>query len=141
MEADGGLRIGELAQRAGTDARTIRYYESIGLLPDPERSPSNYRVYSDTDVERLLFIRSSRALGFGLDEIAEILAFKERSEPPCGYVLERAGRRMGEVDDRIAQLEKLGSDLRRLIARADSTEVEARYCSLIEHRAGGAGDV
>lgn len=141
VEFEGGLRIGQLARRTGTDAKTIRYYESIGLLPDPKRNASNYRVYSDADVQRLHFIRSSRALGFGLDEIAEILAFKERSEPPCGYVLERARRRLGEVDERIAQLESLGSDLRRLVARGDSTDGEARYCSLIEHRERGAADV
>ncbi len=80
------MRIGELADRVGVNTKTIRYYESIGLMPEADRSPGGYRIYDETDRKRLLFIRTARRFGLSLDEIAEILAFRERGKPPCRYV-------------------------------------------------------
>ncbi len=64
-----GLRIGELAERAGTSTDTIRYYERMGLLQSPERTASGYRLYTDADLGRLLFIRRAKRLGFSLGDI------------------------------------------------------------------------
>jgi DNA-binding transcriptional MerR regulator len=66
---------------------TIRYYEAIGLLPSPPRSPSGYRQYTEADAERPEFIRSAKALGVRLDDIREVLAFRDRGAYPCPYVL------------------------------------------------------
>jgi len=81
------MRIGELAGLVGVNPKTVRYYEGIGLLPDPERRPSGYREYTDDDVDRLRFIRTAQRLGLSLSEISEILGFRERAERPCDYVL------------------------------------------------------
>lgn len=87
------LRIGELAERLGLNPRTIRYYESIGLLPRAERTPSGYRLYGETDEERLRFIRAAQGIGLALDEIKEVLDFKDRDELPCPYVLGLVAKR------------------------------------------------
>jgi len=81
------MRIGELAERLNLNPRTLRYYESIGLLAAPDRTHSGYRDYSDDDLEHVQFVKSAQRLGLSLDEIKEILAFKDRGELPCDYVL------------------------------------------------------
>jgi DNA-binding transcriptional MerR regulator len=80
------VRIGELADAVGVNPKTIRFYEQIGLLPEPERRPSGYRDYNDDDRERLVFVRTAQRLGLPLADIKEILAFADRGEAPCGYV-------------------------------------------------------
>lgn len=68
--------------RTGVSAKTIRYYEDIGLLPAPARSPSGYRDYSEDAAARLGFVRAAALVGLILGEIREVLAFWDRSEPP-----------------------------------------------------------
>src|SRR5437870_94459 len=82
-----GLRIGQLAERLGLNTKTIRYYESIGLLPSPARRPSGYRVYGEDDADRLAFVRTAQRFGLRLDQIREVLAFRDRGERPCDFVL------------------------------------------------------
>ena len=67
------MRIGELADRLGVTTKSIRFYESIGLLPDPARTASGYRDYAEADAERLTFIKTAQRLGLSLDEIREIM--------------------------------------------------------------------
>lgn len=105
------MRIGELGDRLGVNPKTIRYYESIGLLPDPERTSSGYRVYDDSDVERMIFIKTAQRLGITLDEIKEILALRERGEPPCRYVRDILAKEVADIDQRIADLQRLREDL------------------------------
>ena len=78
-------RIGEVSAQTGQSTKTIRYYEEINLTPSAERTANGYRIYSEEDVDRLRFIRSARALDFSLEDIEEILAFRDREEPPCRY--------------------------------------------------------
>jgi len=104
-----GLRIGELAERVGINPKTIRYYESIGLLPEPERRPSGYRTYRAEDAERLAFVRTAQRFGLRLDQIREILAFRDRRERPCDYVLGAIRGEVADLDARIAEL--TGRDL------------------------------
>jgi DNA-binding transcriptional MerR regulator len=78
-----GLLIGDVARRTGVSAPTIRYYEGVGLLPSPPRSGAGYRRYSDATIDELLFIRKAQALGFSLDEIAEILQLSRSGTAPC----------------------------------------------------------
>src|ERR1700730_9275063 len=73
------IRIGDLSHRTGCNIETIRYYERVGLLPHPPRSPSRYRLYDSDDVRRLAFVRRSRELGFSLDEVRALLALLANS--------------------------------------------------------------
>ena len=128
------MRIGELADLIGVNPKTVRYYEGIGLLPPPARQPSGYREYSDEDVDRLRFIRTAQRLGLSLSEISEILAFRERGERPCGYVLEVLDRQVADLDRRMAEMAELRRELIALKAQADRLpNEEACFCVVIEH--------
>lgn len=134
------MKIGELGGETGVNPKTIRYYEGIGLLPEPERRPSGYREYSESDVRRVRFIRVARRLGLHLSEISEILAFKDRAEPPCGYVLEVLDRQVGHLDRRIAEMEELRRELTILKKEAQRLPRDnSCYCSIIEHAGTGSG--
>ena len=77
------MKIGELARRTGCQVETIRYYEREGLLPEPARSPGNYRLYGSAHVERLTFIRHCRALDMTLGEIRTLLMHRDHPERDC----------------------------------------------------------
>lgn len=135
------MRIGQLAARFGLNAKTIRYYESIGLLPSPARRPSGYRSYGESDAGRLAFVRTAQRFGLRLDQIREILAFRDRGERPCGFVLGAVRGELTDLDERIAELQAMRSELAELLARAESQSArgEAEFCELLEHRAGTVG--
>lgn len=128
------MRIGELAGELGLNPKTIRYYESIGLLPEPARTSSGYRDYDDRATDLMRFIRSAQRLGITLDEIREILAFRERGEQPCDYVRQVLSRQVDEIDERIADLRQLRKELVMLDAIADSLpSPRGGQCRLIDH--------
>ncbi len=127
------MRIGELAQRLGLNPKTIRYYESIGLLPQPERTASGYRTYEQSDEDLLIFIRTAQRLGITLDEVREILALRDRGERPCTYVRNVLRRQVAEIHQRITELERLRDELLALEALADSLPEEGAVCRLIDH--------
>lgn len=127
------MLIGELAERLGINPRTIRYYESIGLLPEPDRSESGYRVYDDADVERLVFIKAAQRLGLALDEVGEILGLRDRGQAPCAYVRSVLRRQVSDIDRRLYELQHLREQLVALDARAQEAPVEGAICGLIEH--------
>lgn len=128
------MRIGELADRLGINPKTIRYYEGIGLLRDPERTAAGYRVYEEADVERVTFIKTAQRLGITLDEIREILAFRESGEQPCGFVREVLRREVAEMNQRIADLTTLRDELVVLDRLADELPDSGRgACRLIDH--------
>ena len=132
------MRIGELAEAVSLPTKTIRYYEEIGLLPAPERRPNGYRTYDDSACERLLFVKAAQAVGFSLGEIREIVAFRDRGEEPCAHVLDLVDRRARDIADRIAVLERMQRDLRRLSSRARTVPRHSgSYCHLIEHSETG----
>jgi MerR family transcriptional regulator, copper efflux regulator len=114
-----GLLIGEVAERTGLTAPTIRYYESIGLVKPPARSESGYRRYSESTVQELTFIKKAQALGFSLDEIAEILTLSRAGQRPCSHVLDLARRHLAAVDERIQQLRRFRTQLAREIGKWD----------------------
>ena len=109
--------IHELAQVSGVSAKTIRYYESIGLVPDPQRAENNYRQYAPEAVERLRFIVSARGLGFSLTDIAEFLSARDEGTLPCKRVLDSIDGRIADIDRRITDLLALRDNLSRV--RAD----------------------
>ena len=105
------FHIKDLSAKTGVTAKTIRYYEKMGLLPAPARAPNGYRLYTETDVERLNLIRGARALAFTLEEIGEILAFRDKGKPPCGYVMTTIHQRMAALQAHIRVLQRLHSSL------------------------------
>ena len=110
-----GLLIGDVARRVGVSTATIRYYESLGLLPTTARSEAGYRRYSASAVAEIEFIKKAQAIGFSLDEVLEILNLSRQGETPCAHVLDLAQRQLMAVDARIEQLrafrEALATDL------------------------------
>lgn len=110
------MLIHELAQKTGVPAKTIRYYESIGLIPRPQRSANNYRQYTLADVERLQLIAGARSIGFALEDISEILAAHDKGIAPCQRVLDAIAERLDEIDRRIARLLTLRDILMQLHA-------------------------
>lgn len=135
MPSHAPMRIGDVAHQLGLNPKTIRYYEDIGVLPPAERTDAGHRVYGDEDVERLGFIRAAQRLGFSLDEIREILGFRDRSDRPCAYVIDVLDRRVDELADRIAEMQ----DLRRTLVdlRRNARELpdgDSWCCQVIEHQ-------
>jgi DNA-binding transcriptional MerR regulator len=130
------VQIGELAQRAGVNPKTIRFYEAQGLLPAPARTPNHYRHYDDTAVGRLGFIRAAQTAGFTLREIAGVLAIRDDGDPPCHHVTAIIDQRLGEIDDRIAELERTRYELQTLAARAQTIRPDecppSAICRIIE---------
>jgi len=130
------MLIGELADAVGVNPKTIRYYEQVGLLPDPRRTESGYRLYDERDAARLRFVRRAQQLDLRLDEIAEILALRDRGEVPCSYVRDVAAQRLAELDARIAEMRAARNDLAALLDTADEAASgghDADFCALIEH--------
>ncbi len=129
-------QIGELSALSNVSEKTIRYYEAIGLLPPARRSPNGYRVYGEADVERLRFIHRARALDFGLDEITEILAFRERNEPPCKYVMDLMHEQIDKVEERIRSLEQVRDELKALyeagLQLPEDVQMRRCVCHLIQ---------
>lgn len=121
-----GLRIGDVANRTGLTAPTIRYYESVGLLTRAPRSDAGYRSYTDVAVEELRFIKKAQALGFSLDEIAEILKLSRAGKTPCSHVLDLARRHLTAVEERIRQLSQFRDTLAAEVDKWDG--VKAPTC-------------
>ncbi len=137
------FQIRALSGRTNVPARTIRFYEAIGLLAPARRSANGYRLYDGQDAERLSFIRSARTLNFSLTEIAQILAVRDRHQPPCQHVMELIQAHLDEVEVRMRELQKLKRDLAALYQAGqdlpEDVQMRACVCHLIRERvAGGA---
>ncbi|MBZ0305956.1 MAG: heavy metal-responsive transcriptional regulator [Anaerolineae bacterium] len=130
------LSIGDLSDQTGVSTQTIRYYERIHLLPEPKRANNGYRIYNEIDVERLQFIQRARALDFSLDDVGEILAFRERNEPPCQYVMGVMKTQIDEILARIHDLERLRDELSNLYQAGkelpDDVQMRTCVCHLIK---------
>lgn len=134
------LQIGRLSNETQVSAQTIRYYERIGVLPEPERADNGYRLYGRDDVERLRFIRSARALDFSLEDIQEILELRDRGTAPCRYVMGLMDEQISAIEDRIRELERLRDELKMLhqvgLAMPEDVQMKNCVCHLIEARGG-----
>jgi DNA-binding transcriptional MerR regulator len=126
-------QIGEASEQTGLTAKTIRYYEEAGLIPPAERMANGYRIYRDEDLDRLRFIRSARALDFPLEDIEEILAFRDRGEPPCRYVMTLMEEQIDGISQRIQELEQLRGELGRLHTRGQNLPEDVDMKSCICH--------
>lgn len=110
------MKISEAAAASGCHLETIRYYERIGLLPVPNRTPSGYRNYGVDDIERLRFISRGRDLGFSLDEIRDLLDLSAQGgSASCAHVSAVARRHLAEVQARIADLQRIAAELERTV--------------------------
>ncbi len=130
--------IGTVAAQLGFTARTLRYYEQLGVLPPAARTLSGYRVYDEAAVQRLTFIAKARSLGLTLKEIRQILALRERGRLPCAAVQRLLRAHIARIDRQIAQLQALKADLTALLEgwrperRPNSQAVHGAICPRIE---------
>lgn len=125
------MKIQELSQKTGVSAKTIRYYEEIGLLPDPARGKNNYRQYDVHDVERLRLVAGARRLDLSLEEIREVLDLRDRREAPCRVLLDRLERKAEEIAERIRNLEQMEChlrDLHDLGLTFPTDDVDGKHC-------------
>lgn len=109
------LTIGNLAKKTGTKVQTIRYYEQIGLMPEPGRTEGGQRRYSDAELDRLAFIRHSRQLGFSLDAIRELLDLSDNPNKSCEDADAIARRQLIQVEQRMERLKALRAELKRMV--------------------------
>lgn len=112
------MLIGDVAERSGVSTKTLRYYEDIGILAPPDRSPGGYREFDEDVLDRLAFIRAAQVVGLSLAEIRGIIAVRDDGETPCGHALELLRARAGEIDRTIRELRSIQRDLRTLVERA-----------------------
>ena len=129
------MHIGELAEQAGISTKAIRYYEQIGILAPPARTPAGYRTYDHAALGRLGFVRAAQALGPTLGEIRQIIAFRDHGIAPCGHVAGLLRQRAAELGARIAQLQQLQGELDQLAERAQTLDpaqcTPERVCHVI----------
>ena len=109
------ISIGELSRRTGVKVPTIRYYESVALMPAPPRSEGRQRRYFEPEVSRLIFIRHARELGFEIDAIRALLALQDNPNQPCLTADRIARARLAEVEQRICSLTALKAELELMI--------------------------
>jgi DNA-binding transcriptional MerR regulator len=111
------MLIGEVAARTRVAPRTLRFYEDQGLLAPPTRTPSGYRDYDGSVIERIRFIRAAQQAGLTLGQIREILAVRDDGHPPCRHVEKLVDVRLGDVARRLEELERVREELERLRER------------------------
>lgn len=127
------MLIGELAEQTGTTAKTLRFYETEGLLPEPGRTPSGYRDYEPDSAHRVTFIRDAQQAGFTLRQIGQILDIRDSGEPPCEHVGQLIEQRIIEVEQRLTELAQTKAHLQELAKRTGELDPAdcGGYCDII----------
>jgi DNA-binding transcriptional MerR regulator len=128
------MLIGELARRAGTSTKTLRFNEDAGLLADPGRTGSGYRDYARDALERVGFIRDAQTSGLTLRQIGEIPEIRDGGQPPCDHVRLFIDRRLDDIDRRIIELEQTRAQLQQLAQRTSELDPAdcSDYCHIIQ---------
>lgn len=111
------MKIGEVAKRTGTGIETIRFYEREGLLLEPERRPSGYRLYDDTTVERLDYIKRAKELGFTLTDIRELLELSFAVPACCDHIRRKVEAKIADIACKIRSLQRMKRSLGKIAAR------------------------
>lgn len=124
------ITIGDAARQSGVKVPTIRYYESIGLLPAPPRSEGNQRAYQEQDIARLAFIRHARELGFEIEAIRTLLSLQDDPHQSCASADAIAKARLIEVEQRIRSLLALKAELEMMVEGCGHGRVD--QCRVIE---------
>jgi DNA-binding transcriptional MerR regulator len=131
------LKVGEVAEAAGVGVQTLHYYERIGLLAKPQRSATNYRIYSPEAIRRVRFIKKAQAIGLTLEETKQILDLKDHGRAPCHRVVDLGQKHLREIEARLTQLRAF----HRLLARSVNEWAKddrpggtcaGEFCDLIE---------
>ncbi len=125
------MSIGELAKETGVKIVTIRYYEQIDVLPPAARTAGNYRTYSQEHARRLRFVRRCRDLGFSLDQVRDLLRLSAENAPSCVEVCRIAERHLKGINDKLVDLKRLESELRRISASCNGNRPVAE-CRIME---------
>lgn len=126
------LKIGELAGLTGTNNETLRFYEARGLISAPRRSESGYRLYTDSDVERVRFIMRAKRMGFSLTEIDELLSLRvTREESTCGEVKEIAEAKLVVIQEKIAELQRMKNALTQITEACVGGDESAIHCTIL----------
>lgn len=110
---NGGLKIGEVARRAGVTQKAIRFYETRRVLPPARRAPNGYRVYGDETVDMLRFIKQATGLGLTLAEIKDVLVIRQGGRPPCTHVHQLLRDKASELDRKLRDLVEVWNRIRR----------------------------
>jgi len=130
------LTIGRVAAKTGVKVPTIRYYEQIGLMPEPERSAGNQRVYEGQAVKRLSFIAHARQLGFSLEQIRQLLNLSDDPHQTCEEANEIAQQHLREIESRMKRLRSLKKELLNMVdvCRTNGTIADCRVIeTLADH--------
>jgi Cu(I)-responsive transcriptional regulator len=131
------MRIGAAAEQAGVNVQTLRYYERRGLLPRSPRRTSGYREFPDEAVRVVRFVKRAQDLGFTLDEIEELLKLRDDRRRDRGRIRAVAGKRIREIERKIAELSSMKQALSHLIHCCE--EGATLECPIIEALDGAAG--
>ncbi len=115
--------IGELSRLSQVNIETIRYYEKIGIMPNPPRNSSGYRIYSAPHLERLYFVRRSRELGFSQPEVRKLLTLVDEHKYTCGEVREMTTKHLLTVRSKIRDLRKLEKALANMVSECDGGDI------------------
>lgn len=131
------MKAGDLAKLAGVGVQTLHYYERLGLLPKPKRSPANYRVYSTESLRRVQFIKKAQAVGFTLEEVRTILSSQQAGAVRCHRVTELAEERLLALDKQLATLQAFRNSLSEALPKwkrdaLPRQECAGEFCDLIE---------
>ncbi|MBW4617252.1 MAG: heavy metal-responsive transcriptional regulator [Desmonostoc vinosum HA7617-LM4] len=132
------LLIGQVTNMSGVPIRTIRYYESLGLLKSSGRTEGGFRQFSVDVLTRLSFIKRAQNLGLSLEEIRDILQVYDQGQPPCGEIKEKLAEKVSQIDDQIAQLLTLRSEIGDLLSgwQDINSKQEDTICPIIQQGVG-----
>ena len=123
MNTNPRLTIGALSERTEVNVETIRYYERIGILPNPPRSAGGHRLYAKEHAQRLLFIRRSRQLGFSLDQVRELLGLSSGRRMTCARVKTITEQHIADIRRRVKDLKRLERVLSELTSQCRGDEM------------------
>ena len=123
------LKVGQVAAEVGVSVQTLHYYERLDLLPKPNRSAANYRLYSPEAVRRVRFIKKAQALGLSLEETKQILDLKDHGRKPCRKVAELGEKHLQEIDARLTQLRAYRCALVQAISAWPKKNLSERHCA------------
>jgi Cu(I)-responsive transcriptional regulator len=132
------MKIGDIAKRTGLKVETVRFYEGEGLIDAPLRSAGNYRLYDQSHLDRLSFIKRSRDLGFTLDQVRDLLRLADDPRGSCAEVDAIAVLHIEEIDRKLTDLHALRDEIARW-GRCDATTIAE--CRLIDALSSGASAV
>jgi len=124
------MKRGELAKRTGCNIETVRYYERVGLLPNPPRTEKGHRIYDDGHKQTLRFIMRSRELGFTIEEVRGLLSLVDGEKYTCGEVRDKTVLHLNAVRERIADLKKLEVTLATTVAACEGGS--ATNCPIVD---------